>query len=129
MLDTTTINRADGTQVKFADCGGFKIGDWWWTCDPNVNHAIVLRVCVPFPGGQRPFEICWLYMARRKNNWARPGFEVGWDGNRESPTLSPSITVGDWHGWFVDGELSQSSPQGFEPCPLEDCFTWNNRAV
>lgn len=29
-----------------------------------------------------------------------------WDGNRESPTLSPSINViGRWHGWLRAGKL------------------------
>ncbi len=27
-----------------------------------------------------------------------------WDGNREKPTLSPSVHhVGHWHGWLRDG--------------------------
>lgn len=29
-----------------------------------------------------------------------------WDGNRESPTLTPSINViGRWHGWLREGKL------------------------
>ena len=29
-----------------------------------------------------------------------------WDGNREAPTLSPSINViGRWHGWLQAGKL------------------------
>jgi len=29
-----------------------------------------------------------------------------WDGNREAPTLSPSINViGRWHGWLRAGKL------------------------
>lgn len=29
-----------------------------------------------------------------------------WDGNREAPTLTPSINVvGRWHGWLRNGEL------------------------
>jgi hypothetical protein len=30
----------------------------------------------------------------------------GWDGNREAPTLTPSINViGRWHGWLQAGKL------------------------
>ncbi len=29
-----------------------------------------------------------------------------WDGNREAPTLTPSINViGRWHGWLREGKL------------------------
>ena len=29
-----------------------------------------------------------------------------WDGNKEAPTLSPSINViGVWHGWLKNGTL------------------------
>jgi hypothetical protein len=29
-----------------------------------------------------------------------------WDGNKESPTLSPSILIhGKWHGWLRAGKL------------------------
>jgi hypothetical protein len=30
-----------------------------------------------------------------------------WDGNRERPTLDPSINyVGRWHGWLRDGKFT-----------------------
>jgi len=30
----------------------------------------------------------------------------GWDGNKEAPTLTPSINViGRWHGWLREGQL------------------------
>jgi hypothetical protein len=29
-----------------------------------------------------------------------------WDGNREAPTLTPSVNVvGRWHGWLREGKL------------------------
>jgi hypothetical protein len=37
-----------------------------------------------------------------------PGTEKawGWDGNKEAPTLTPSINViGIWHGWLQAGKL------------------------
>lgn len=30
----------------------------------------------------------------------------GWDGNREAPTLTPSLHwIGVWHGWMRAGEI------------------------
>lgn len=32
-----------------------------------------------------------------------------WNGNKETPTLSPSVHhVGHWHGWLQDGEWRQA---------------------
>lgn len=32
-----------------------------------------------------------------------------WDGNREKPTLSPSVhTFGHWHGWVRNGEMVEA---------------------
>ncbi len=40
---------------------------------------------------------------RGKVDPPRPAWE--WDGNEESPTLSPSIhDVGHWHGWLREGQ-------------------------
>ena len=34
----------------------------------------------------------------------RPSPSWGWNGNREKPTLSPSVHhVGHWHGYLTDG--------------------------
>lgn len=34
----------------------------------------------------------------------RPSPSWEWDGNREAPTLSPSVHhVGHWHGWLRNG--------------------------
>ena len=35
-----------------------------------------------------------------------PGKHWGWDGNREAPTLAPSLHwIGVWHGWMRAGEI------------------------
>jgi hypothetical protein len=39
-----------------------------------------------------------------KSAAAHPSWE--WDGNKEKPTLSPSVhAVGHWHGWFRAGRM------------------------
>lgn len=37
-----------------------------------------------------------------------PGNRIwGWDGNEETPTLTPSIhTIGHWHGFLTNGRLN-----------------------
>ena len=38
-----------------------------------------------------------------------PGASWEWDGNRERPTLTPSVhRVGHWHGWLRDGAWHQA---------------------
>ena len=96
------------------------LGDWWW-CNveiDGVSHE-ALHILVPSVGGRigqgplqkRGIELIEVYPMHAKNNWANPGPINGWDGNRDAPTLSPSIFVGGgsespgWHGFFEGGEL------------------------
>jgi len=52
---------------------------------PGSKHADALRIQRGNPGGER----VW-----------------GWDGNAESPTLTPSIHApGEWHGYLRAGRL------------------------
>ena len=50
-----------------------------------------------------------LYPSREENDWASPGPVRGWDGNEDTPTLTPSIQAGEagvgWHGHLTDGFL------------------------
>jgi hypothetical protein len=73
-----------------------KVGDWAFTDD---NEKIYIRV----PNGteEGDFGSCRLSPAPLANveDWQ-------WDGNREAPTLTPSIhVVGIWHGFMTNGEL------------------------
>jgi hypothetical protein len=81
------------------DTNGQK-GDW---CFVNNDTYIVLRI------GEDPFrDSCVLPIAEvdGKKPWS-------WDGNREAPTLSPSILhrgngrqqPATWHGYLRAGEL------------------------
>lgn len=38
-----------------------------------------------------------------------PGPSWQWDGNREKPTLAPSVWAhGHWHGWIRNGEMVEA---------------------
>ena len=63
----------------------------------------------------RPFlqkEKGWTYIDLRIYAAGTPKPEPvawEWDGNREKPTLSPSIwTHGHWHGWVRNGEMIEA---------------------
>jgi hypothetical protein len=78
-----------------------KLGDWCFVEKPNQSLLFFLRypvhgmpdgdvVMLPLSGGKGPI-------------WQ-------WDGNRDVPTISPSIRVCDsdgerWHGFFRNGKL------------------------
>ena len=52
-------------------------------------------------------EHLMVYTSHAQNNWARASGEVmGWDGDTEYPTLSPSLEIpGQWHGFLEGGIL------------------------
>jgi hypothetical protein len=80
------------------DANGQK-GDWAFS---NEDTILVLR------WGDDVNDIAMLYVA------VVPGAPLPWqwDGNKEAPTLSPSILVHGgqgqpdrWHGWLREGKL------------------------
>lgn len=100
---------------------GAGVGAYMWSelgsgiKDDEERH-LVLYLKVPSDNGPPPinrqgYVILCLYVSRESDNWAKPGPVKAWDGNREKPTLSPSIQVnfGDglmgWHGFLINGEL------------------------
>lgn len=53
-----------------------------------------------------PWTFISLSIGRQKPSGS-PSWE--WNGNREKPTLSPSIwTHGHWHGWVRNGEMVEA---------------------
>jgi hypothetical protein len=62
------------------------------------------RAKVEFPCPGKKSETCM------QSVWQRPatGCMWQWDGNREAPTLSPSIDcqICGWHGFIVAGTLT-----------------------
>ena len=83
----------------------FEPGRFWWTLE---GHTMLLQ------WGTRRGQHLLLYMSREPNNWARPGAVLGFDGNLDEPTLSPSIGLrdgaGGWqfHGFLEKGVLKHA---------------------
>src|ERR1700755_2440358 len=94
-----------------------RLGDW---CFTDGDKSIWLRYPDPnevwknsLPDEQKPIleeypitgEIVHLYVTSAQTpNDQKPAWE--WDGNKEAPTLSPSINViGRWHGYLRNGKL------------------------
>lgn len=68
-----------------------------------------------------------LFMQHAEGNWAEEGPVLGFNGDLERPSLSPSIHAGDWHGYIVRGELAdepsdepQDQPGAFTPREEDD---------
>jgi len=82
------------------DANGQK-GDW---CFSNNDTIMILR------WGDSTDDIAMLYVAPPADGHPAPVWE--WDGNKEAPTLSPSIRVlggkdqpDRWHGYLRAGKL------------------------
>jgi hypothetical protein len=90
------------------------VGDWCFVTLKNGDLNLFLRYPVKDWAGDLPIEEQRGDIVRLpvQSNVEKPW---QWDGNRESPTLSPSILIygGDgnggrkerWHGWLRDGKL------------------------
>ena len=64
--------------------------------DPDLRH---LYVYLPGSSGPTAIAIAHTTLTTPYRVWQ-------WDGNQETPTLSPSIhLVGTWHGWLRAGKL------------------------
>lgn len=64
------------------------------------------KLCVAVPGRERAFLACLPVRTddqqRDKRSWI-------WNGDKELPTLSPSLhCVGLWHGWVRGGYLIEA---------------------
>lgn len=69
-------------------------GDWYFSEGENPDH---LFIYIPGSG-----VVAWPLKPEKAVNghWWR------WDGNRDAPTLTPSLhLIGQWHGWMRNGEL------------------------
>lgn len=70
-----------------------EIGDWSFS-DDNEN------IWIRYPDGSERGDIVRLPI----QSPGRKGWE--WDGNREAPTLTPSINIlVKWHGYMTAGKL------------------------
>ena len=71
--------------------------------DPELHH---LGLGLPTAGVQAftfsEIKIKTNGDPKREHHW-------GWDGNKERPTLTPSVhAVGHWHGYVRDGSLVEA---------------------
>ena len=54
-------------------------------------------------GKSHPETRCMISLRPQKND---TGASWDWDGNRERPTITPSVNCKDcWHGWIRNGEF------------------------
>ena len=119
-----------GASHQFADrtdlVRGGRVGDFAWGREGSRD---TLHLIVPDEVGDGLLgdaDILHLYPgAHAESNWARSGPVNGWDGNREFPTLKPSIQArgirpgekdpsDGWHGFFVRGRLCRDQ-KGEQP--------------
>ena len=72
---------------------------------PAVLNEHPTHIMIVLPGG------ILAQLALRYHGEQANGASWEWCGNREAPTLTPSINaqrpVGGWHGWLTGGELRQ----------------------
>lgn len=87
-MNTETIPTRNVQSGEIEKPGDFKFSDerdYIYIALPGMRHPDALQIQKGAPGGDR----VW-----------------GWDGNEESPTLTPSIhDVGNWHGYLKAGLL------------------------
>ena len=86
------------------------------TVQPHAEGAPVaspecMLILVPAPRFDRGFECLRVFPSHAPNNWAQPGSVDGWDGDRERPTLTPSLNreaegAGGWHGFIKAGRIT-----------------------
>jgi hypothetical protein len=76
-----------------------KIGDFYY--DENCIH-----IGIAVPSEQEPgYQFVWIPIAHRHE---APGYWY-WSGNRDKPTLKPSLGVdGHWHGYVNAGQLVEA---------------------
>ena len=84
--------KAHDNEASFFNHG--EVGDWMLVRD---------HICIETPGGTAVLPID----EKCREEWGGPCWQ--WDGNREAPTITPSIQIrgsqGEWHGWMTEGKL------------------------
>lgn len=78
------------------------VGDWAF-----VDNDSTIFVRLPVPEGHYSDGIHFLPLSRESRFLNAAGTHWNWDGNREAPTLEPSILAVDtgWHGYMRAGVL------------------------
>lgn len=82
------------------------LGDFAWDVTENGDRYLLFTVPRPLPDQPKGWIFNRLPVRQGPND---PGKYWGWDGNEESPTLTPSIhAIGHWHGWIRSGMLVEA---------------------
>lgn len=79
-------------------------GDFCWEQGPDsVPTHIWLGIPSAVKAGWLPIRLAVKRGANER------GKAWGWDGNPNTPTLTPSVhTIGHWHGWVRNGQLVEA---------------------
>ena len=83
---------------RFDDEGAFirdgQVGDWYFAGNDDLY--------IHTPGGTARLPVD----PKCREEWGGPCWQ--WDGNRDAPTVTPSISIkgeGEWHGYMTKGQL------------------------
>lgn len=84
-----------------------KPGDFYWYNLANGKRYLFLaEPSTDAEFDAEGFTLIHIPVRQGKNE---KGVAWGWDGNEDSPTITPSIhTVGIWHGWVRAGQLVEA---------------------
>ena len=89
-----------GARVKRFPGSLEQVGDFYWDLRGGERRAIV--IAIPTGTGWESSRWTIDYPNHSGGQWS-------WDGNEDSPTLTPSIhAVGIWHGRVSNGELIEA---------------------
>lgn len=91
---------AKGRRIPAASSADLSPGDFQWADDERRPKWL-------FFGCPRGRDECCVPIAPQKNG---AGASWKWDGERDAPTLTPSINCNGkagcgWHGWLKRGEF------------------------
>lgn len=90
-------------KAGFWDRGKLSLGDFYWRVDSEGKR--MLCVLIPCPSAESGYTFSQWTIDHPNHCNA----QWSWDGNEDSPTLTPSLhAVGVWHGWVKNGELIEA---------------------
>lgn len=89
-------------QIEFFEGPEHSVGEFLF--ETYADGQLHLELILPSSRDPRG-----CYIAIPVSRQHAPGKAWGWDGNEETPTITPSIhTHGVWHGWVRNGELVEA---------------------
>lgn len=105
MTDTPRYGHAPIAMRRTHPEGIDNVGEFAWT-EVNGQRYILLALPRPMPNAPDDYIMNQLPVVQGANI---PGKGWGWDGNEDSPTLTPSIhCVGHWRGFVQNGQMVEA---------------------